>query len=82
MKIPALFRLFRREKLPGGLTWQEFVGLPEEALLTREKIANLLGVSAAWVKKWGIPKVRLGHKTVRYRVGTVRRCLRNYQETS
>ncbi len=77
MKIAALFK---RKHTPASMTWQEFVGLPEEALLTREKIAGLLGVSAAWVKKWGIPRVRLGHKTVRYRAGTVRRHLRSIQE--
>ncbi len=72
--------LFKRRRTPAPLAWQEFVGLPSEALLTREAVAGLLEVSAAWVKKWGIPRVRLGHKTVRYRAGTVRRCLRNFQE--
>ena len=78
MKIPAWFK---RKRTPAPITWPEFVDLPSEALLTREKVANLLEVSLSWVKKQPIPKVRLGHCTVRYRVGSVRQYLRNHPET-
>lgn len=49
--------------------------------MTREKVAKLLSVSVSWVKKQPIPKVRLGHCTVRYRAGTVRQYLRSRPET-
>lgn len=62
---------------------------PDDQLLTTEQAAELLGMSAAALRKWRIAKppqgprvVKLTPRTTRYRLGDIRAWLRERREAA
>ena len=51
--------------------------LPDDAIVTAADVARYLGVSVRTVMRAGIPCLRVGPRTPRYRVGDVRVWIRS-----